>query len=159
MACCQVLNAKSCAYGFGARRTRKSLQRLIRPSWTHANPSKSGLSCVALRTTDAEVVREIDHLLDTYTDGEIADVLNERGVRTVVPTPWTRPRITRLRHAYGLTDRRTRLPWQGLLTPAAEAANRATTVRRQARGETPAPIEAWVRTRTRRAVSADPWAV
>jgi len=78
-------------------------------------------TCVALRTTDAEVVREIDHLLDTYTDGEIADVLNERGVRTVVPTPWTRPRITRLRHAYGLTDRRTRLLRQGLLAPSAVA--------------------------------------
>jgi len=75
-------------------------------------------SCIELRTTDAEVVREIDRLLETYTDGEIADVLNERGVRTVVATPWTRPRITRLRHAYGLTDRRTRLREQGLLTPS-----------------------------------------
>jgi hypothetical protein len=30
---------------------------------------------VELRTTDAEVVKEIDRLIDTYTDGEIADVL------------------------------------------------------------------------------------
>jgi len=74
-----------------------------------------------LRTTDAAVVREIDHLLDTYTDAEIADVLNERGVRTVVPTPWTGPRIARLRHTYGLTDRRTRLLAQGLLPPSAVA--------------------------------------
>jgi hypothetical protein len=44
-------------------------------------------SCVELRTTDAEVIKEIDQLIDTYTDGEIADVLNERGVRTVVTTP------------------------------------------------------------------------
>ena len=42
-------------------------------------------SCIQLRTTDADVVSEIDRLLDTYTDAEIADVLNERGVRTVVP--------------------------------------------------------------------------
>jgi hypothetical protein len=74
-------------------------------------------SCVELRTTDAEVVKEIDRLIDTYTDGEIADVLNERGVRTVVTTPWTAARIGRLRAIYHLTDRRTRLLAQGLLTP------------------------------------------
>jgi len=60
-------------------------------------------SCMELRTTDAEVVKEIDQLIDTYTDREIADVLNERGVRTVVTTPWTAARIGRLRTIYGLT--------------------------------------------------------
>src|SRR5215831_13768615 len=79
-------------------------------------------SCMELRTTDAEVVKEIDRLIDTYTDGEIADVLNERGVRTVVTTPWTAARIGRLRTIYGLTDRRTRLLAQGLLTPEDVAA-------------------------------------
>ena len=74
-------------------------------------------SCTELRTTDAEVVKEIDRLIDTYTDGEIADVLNERGVRTVVSTPWTAARVGRLRSIYHLTDRRTRLLAQGLLTP------------------------------------------
>ncbi len=74
-------------------------------------------SCVELRTTDAAVVEEIDRLIDTYTDKEIADLLNERGVRTVVTTPWTPARIGRLRHIYRLTDRRTRLLAQGLLTP------------------------------------------
>ncbi len=74
-------------------------------------------SCVVLRTTDAAVVQEIDCLIDTYTDKEIADILNERGVRTVVTTPWTAARIGRLRHVYHLTDRRTRLRAQGLLTP------------------------------------------
>jgi DNA invertase Pin-like site-specific DNA recombinase len=79
-------------------------------------------SCVELRTTDAEVVKEIDRLIDTYTDGEIADVLNERGVRTVVTTPWTAARIGRLRTIYHLTDRRTRLLAQGHLTPQDVAA-------------------------------------
>lgn len=79
-------------------------------------------SCVELRTTDAEVVKEIDRLLDTYTDGEIADVLNERGVRTVVTTPWTPARAGRLRAIYGLTGRRARLLAQGLLTPQDVAA-------------------------------------
>jgi hypothetical protein len=63
-------------------------------------------SCVELRTTDAEVIKEIDPVLDIYTDGEIADVLNERGVRTVVTTPWTGARISRLRAIYRLADRR-----------------------------------------------------
>jgi hypothetical protein len=83
-------------------------------------------SCVELRTTDAEVVKEIDRLIDTYTDGEIADVLNERGVRTVVTTPWTAARIGRLRTIYRLTDRRTRLLAQGLLTPQDVAARYGT---------------------------------
>jgi hypothetical protein len=79
-------------------------------------------SCVELRTTDAAVVQEIDRLIDTYTDKEIAELLNERGVRTVVTTPWTAARVGRLRHIYQLTDRRTRLLAQGLLTPQAVAA-------------------------------------
>lgn len=74
-------------------------------------------SCIELRTTDAAVVEEIDRLIDTYTDKEIAELLNERGVRTVVTTPWTAARIGRLRHTYHLTDRRTRLRAQGLMTP------------------------------------------
>jgi hypothetical protein len=79
-------------------------------------------SCVELRTTDAAVVEEIDRLIDTYTDEEIADLLNERGVRTVVTAPWTAARIGRLRHIYKLTDRCTRLRAQGLLTPQEVAA-------------------------------------
>jgi DNA invertase Pin-like site-specific DNA recombinase len=79
-------------------------------------------SCVELRTTDAAVVEEIDRLIDTYTDKEIAELLNERGVRTVVTTPWTAARICRLRHIYGLTDRHTRLRALGLLTPPEVAA-------------------------------------
>jgi Recombinase/Recombinase zinc beta ribbon domain len=79
-------------------------------------------SCVELRTSDAEVIKEIDRLIDTYTDSEIADVLNERGVRTVVTTPWTAARIGRLRNTYHLIDRRTRLLAQGLLAPGDVAA-------------------------------------
>ena len=44
-------------------------------------------------TRDMPVVKEIDRHIDTYTDGEIADVLNECGVRTVVTTPWTAARV------------------------------------------------------------------
>jgi DNA invertase Pin-like site-specific DNA recombinase len=75
-------------------------------------------TCVELRTTDAAIVQEIDALLDTYTDGEIADLLNERGVRTATRAPFSRHRVLRLRTAYGLKHRRTRLLEAGLLTPA-----------------------------------------
>jgi DNA invertase Pin-like site-specific DNA recombinase len=85
-------------------------------------------SCIELRTTDAAVVKEIDRLIDIYTDKEIADLLNERGVRTVVPTPWTGTRISRLRHYYHLTDRRARMRAQGLLTPQEVAARYDVTV-------------------------------
>jgi hypothetical protein len=74
-------------------------------------------SCIELRTTDATVVREIDELLDTYTEAEIADLLNERGVRTATKSPFTRNGVIRLRVAYGLKDRRSRLLRAGLLTP------------------------------------------
>lgn len=85
-------------------------------------------SCVELRTTDAAVVKEIDRLIDTYTDQEIADLFNERGVRTVVSTPWTGTRISRLRHYYHLTDRRTRMRALGLLTPQEVAARYDVTI-------------------------------
>jgi len=89
---------------------------------THSLDLPLPKSCIELRTTDAEVVKEIDRLIDTYTDGEIADLLNERGVRTVVTTPWTGARIGRLRKTYNLIDRRTRLLAQGFLTPEKVAA-------------------------------------
>ena len=79
-------------------------------------------SCVELRTTDARVVREIDQLLDTYTDAEIADLLNERGVRTATMRAFTRISVIHLRVRYGLKHRRTRLLEAGLLTPSDLAA-------------------------------------
>lgn len=74
-------------------------------------------TCVELRTTDAAIVQEIDGLIDTYTDGEIADVLNERGVRTQTMRAFTRASVIHLRIHYGLKHRRTRLLEAGLLTP------------------------------------------
>jgi hypothetical protein len=79
-------------------------------------------TCVELRTTDAVIVREIDELLDTYTDAEIADLLNERGVRTATMRPFTRVSVIHLRVRYGLKHRRTRMLEAGLLTPTDLAA-------------------------------------
>jgi DNA invertase Pin-like site-specific DNA recombinase len=75
-------------------------------------------TCTELRTTDSAVVREIDLLLDTCTEAEIADLLNERGVRTISMQPFTRLRVMRLRRSYSLKHRRTRLREAGFLTPS-----------------------------------------
>ena len=90
-------------------------------------------TCIELRTTDEAIVHEIDNLLDTYTDAEIADLLNERGVRTATMRPFTRNSVIRLRFAYRLKNRRTRLLEAGLLTPddvAKRCGVRLTTVHR-----------------------------
>ena len=69
-----------------------------------------------LRMTDATIIREIDRLIDTHTDAEIAEFFNERGIRSNIKGRFTRTRITRLRHAHHLKDRRTRLIEAGMLT-------------------------------------------
>ena len=79
-------------------------------------------TCIELRTTDAALIREIDQLLDRYTDGQVADVLNARGVRTVTHQRFTRTIVIHLRVHYGLKHRRTRLLEAGLITPAEIAA-------------------------------------
>lgn len=70
-----------------------------------------------LCTSDAETVTEIGWLIATYTDGAIADVLNEHGVRTIVATPWTATHVRGPRANYPLSDLRTCLLVLGLLTP------------------------------------------
>jgi hypothetical protein len=89
---------------------------------THSLDIPLPKSCVELRTTDAAIVHEIDQLLDTYTDAEVADVLNERGVRTATMRAFTRSSVIHLRVRYGLKHRRTRLLQAGLLTPSDLAA-------------------------------------
>jgi hypothetical protein len=68
------------------------------------------------RKTAPLVIREIDRLLDGHTDREIADILNERGLRSGEGRPFHRLRVHSLREGYGLTDRFTRLRSRGMLT-------------------------------------------
>jgi DNA invertase Pin-like site-specific DNA recombinase len=93
-----------------------------------------------LRKTDPAVVTEIDGLLDAHTDREIADILNSRGLQPGVAdrfTPWV---VWKLRKAYGLEGRPSRL-WrqQGLLTleeiSATLGVHPGTVKSRQARGQ------------------------
>jgi len=80
-------------------------------------------SSTELWTTPREVVAEIDRLLDRHTEGEIADLLNGRGLRSGRGLRFHRNLVGRIRRAYGLKSRYDRLREAGLLT-AAETAQR-----------------------------------
>jgi DNA invertase Pin-like site-specific DNA recombinase len=73
-------------------------------------------SAAQLRRTDPAVLAEIDRLLDEHTDGEVADILNARGLRPGVADKFSHFIIWKLRHMYGLEDRFCRLRRKGLLT-------------------------------------------
>jgi hypothetical protein len=71
-----------------------------------------------LKKTKPEIVAEIDQLMDHHTEGEIAQLLNERGWHSSAGNPFTLRMIHRLRHSYRLKTRRARLQAdQTLLTP------------------------------------------
>jgi hypothetical protein len=68
------------------------------------------------RRTDATLVAEIDRLLDHYTDGMIATILNGRGLRSSVGLRFLPRLVGRLRREYHLRDRFSRLRAAGMLT-------------------------------------------
>jgi DNA invertase Pin-like site-specific DNA recombinase len=71
-----------------------------------------------IRQTSAQVVTEIDALLDDYTEGQIARILNERGHVSGEGKPFHAIRVQRLRRDYDLKTRYDRLRAAGMLTPA-----------------------------------------
>lgn len=74
------------------------------------------LSYFMSRKTDENIVKEIDQLLDRYKDSEIATILNDKNVLTGDGLAFTADSIRRIRMAYKLKSRRTRLRDKGLLT-------------------------------------------
>jgi DNA invertase Pin-like site-specific DNA recombinase len=75
------------------------------------------------KMTPAEVVAEIDRLLDQHTETEIAGILNERGIRSGDGKPFNSRAVARVRRNYQLKSRYDRLREKGLLT-IEEMANR-----------------------------------
>lgn len=73
-------------------------------------------SAAQLRKTNPAVITEIDRLLNTNTEREIAGILNEKGLRSGEGNRFTRSIIVRLRYAYDLNDRFSRLRAAGFLT-------------------------------------------
>ncbi|MDP2949663.1 MAG: recombinase family protein [Chloroflexota bacterium] len=74
------------------------------------------------RRTAQVVVQEIDRLLDGYTDGQIAILLNQQGLRSGEGKPFHRLLVANIRRDYGLRDRFTRLRARGMLTQEEMAA-------------------------------------
>jgi DNA invertase Pin-like site-specific DNA recombinase len=80
------------------------------------------LSAWKQRTTDPEVIRLIDQLLDHGTDAWIAAELNRRGYRSGMKQEFTRTIVAKLRRKYGLRTRYDRLRERGLLNVSEMAA-------------------------------------
>lgn len=74
------------------------------------------LSAWEARMTDAEVIAEIDRLLDSYTDGQIAELLNQQRRQSGTGLPFTSTIVARLRRAKQLLTRYDRLRKRGKLT-------------------------------------------
>ena len=74
------------------------------------------LSAWKERTTSSDVIRQIDQLLDTCTDAEIATELNRQGLRSGMKLSFTPDIVDRLRREYGLKCRYDRLREKGLHT-------------------------------------------
>jgi hypothetical protein len=68
-----------------------------------------------LRRTKAEIVAEIDRLLEQCTDSEIAAELNKKGWRSAANQPFSAWIIYQLRTGYKLVSRTERLRAKGLL--------------------------------------------
>ena len=68
------------------------------------------------RTTNPDVVREIDRLLDYNTYPQIASLLNDRGLLSGVGKTFTARIVARVRSRHGLTSRYDRLRKSGMLT-------------------------------------------
>ena len=65
----------------------------------------------------------MDHLLEEYTDAEVAEQLNQQGYRTFDGLLFQSIHVYQLRRHHGIPDRYTRLRAQGMLT-AEELASR-----------------------------------
>jgi len=74
------------------------------------------LNAHQLRKTDATVVAEIDRLIDSYTDIEIAAILNDHGHLSGSGQPFNPMMVTNVRRHYHLRDRFARLRSRGMLT-------------------------------------------
>jgi hypothetical protein len=66
--------------------------------------------------TPAAIVAEIDRLLDSYTAGVIADMLNRKGCRSGEGQPFHTVMVVRICKSYGLRSRYERLRARKLLT-------------------------------------------
>jgi DNA invertase Pin-like site-specific DNA recombinase len=74
------------------------------------------LSAWELRITPAETIAEIDRLLNHHTEGQIAVMLNQRGLRSGEGKPFHGRLVARIRRTHGLKPRYDRLREAGMYT-------------------------------------------
>jgi len=75
------------------------------------------------RRTPAEIVAAVDELLDHHTDGEIAGILNRRGLTSGTGQPFQAGIVNHVIRTYQLRSRRQRLREAGMLTITEMAGN------------------------------------
>ena len=83
---------------------------------THQMTVPVPLSACEARKTKPEIIEEIDKLIAHFTDREIADNLNRRGIKPVDSEKFNAATIGYLRRNYNLKSRYDRLREKGLLT-------------------------------------------
>ncbi|MGF6483071.1 hypothetical protein [Paraburkholderia sp. JPY419] len=69
-----------------------------------------------MRKTLAEVVAKVDELLETCSDRQVAQHLNELGYKNWKGESFTHKKVIVIRNAYQLKSRFTRLRERGMLT-------------------------------------------
>ncbi len=74
------------------------------------------LSIADIRKVKAEIVAQVDQLLNHYGDHEIAEILNSRGFRTGQGIPFDARKIHRIRKTHNLSGHSNRLRRLGMLT-------------------------------------------
>lgn len=74
-----------------------------------------------MRQTPRQVVKKIDDLLDSHTDGQVATILNDRGYVSGAGKSFNSVIVQKIRRQYGLKTRHQRLRDAGLLTLAQTA--------------------------------------
>jgi DNA invertase Pin-like site-specific DNA recombinase len=74
-----------------------------------------GLTAPEARRTPADVVAEIDRLLDDHTEAGVAEALNKAGIVSGTGHPFHAGMVNHVRRNHGLADRRQRLAARGLV--------------------------------------------
>jgi DNA invertase Pin-like site-specific DNA recombinase len=83
---------------------------------THTLTLPLPLPATELRRSSPELVNEIDRLLDQHTEGEIATILNNKGMTSHEGKPLNRHIVHNLRKSHHIPSRRQRLRQKGMLT-------------------------------------------
>jgi DNA invertase Pin-like site-specific DNA recombinase len=99
-------------------KTHARVQVRLRGGQTRTFEVAHPLSAGLMRKTPTATIGEIDLLFETYTDGQAAEELNRRGVKSSMGQRFTPTIVAKLRRAHGLSSRYERLRRKGLLTKA-----------------------------------------